>query len=104
MLFGSPLRAEISRSGSASPDARNADSSCEECTTDLTRYGSRPGVLCGMVRLVWKRRHIMPERFAARNRLARSRKDFPDSNGPDLGLTQPKKLDLPGERLDHRVA
>ena len=37
MLFGNPLRAEISRSGSASPDERNADSSCAEWTTDLTR-------------------------------------------------------------------
>ena len=37
MLLGSPLRAAISRSGSASPDERNADSSCEEWTTDLTR-------------------------------------------------------------------
>ena len=39
MLFGSPLRAEISRSGRASPEVRNADSSCDEWTTDLTRYG-----------------------------------------------------------------
>ena len=37
MLFGRPLRAAISRSGSASPDERNADSSCDEWTTDLTR-------------------------------------------------------------------
>ena len=37
MLFGSPLRAAISRSGSASPDDRNADSSCDACTTDFTR-------------------------------------------------------------------
>src|SRR4029450_8708227 len=45
MLFGSPLRAAISRSGSASPDERNAESSCEECTTDLPRCGSRAGRL-----------------------------------------------------------
>ena len=37
MLFGSPLRAATSRSGSASPDERKADSSCDEWTTDLTR-------------------------------------------------------------------
>ena len=37
MLFGSPLRAATSRSGNASPDERNADSSCDEWTTDLTR-------------------------------------------------------------------
>src|SRR5262245_34701949 len=41
MLLGKPLRRAISRSGSASPDARNADSTRDECTTDLTRYGSR---------------------------------------------------------------
>ena len=45
MLFGSPLRATTSRSGSASPDDRNADSTSEECTTDFTRYGSRDGGL-----------------------------------------------------------
>ena len=33
MLFGSPLRAAISRNGSASPDERNADNNCAECTT-----------------------------------------------------------------------
>ncbi len=50
MLLGSPLRAATSRRGSASPDVRNADSSCDEWTTDLTRYGSRaPGVLVLMV-------------------------------------------------------
>src|SRR5262245_28162306 len=43
MLFGSPLRAAISRSGSASPDVRNADSTRDEWTTDFTRYGSRGG-------------------------------------------------------------
>ena len=32
-----PAAEEISRSGSASPDARNADSSRDACTTDLTR-------------------------------------------------------------------
>src|SRR5262245_31681641 len=48
MLFGSPLRAAISRSGRASPDDRNADSSCEECTTDFTRYGSRAGRLASV--------------------------------------------------------
>src|SRR5690242_19870649 len=42
MLFGSPLRAATSRNGSASPEDRKADSNCDECTTDLTRYGSRP--------------------------------------------------------------
>src|SRR5687768_14580655 len=49
MLFGSPLRAEISRSGSASPEVRNADSSCEEWTTDLTRYGSRAAVFLVLI-------------------------------------------------------
>src|SRR5262245_54611597 len=43
MLLGNPLRDEISRSGSASPEARNADSTRDEWTTDLTRYGSRGG-------------------------------------------------------------
>ena len=37
MLLGSPLRDDTSRSGSASPDARNADSTCEAWMTDLTR-------------------------------------------------------------------
>ena len=37
MLFGSPLRAAISRSGSASPEVRNAESTREEWTTDFTR-------------------------------------------------------------------
>jgi hypothetical protein len=37
MLLGSPLRAEISRSGSASPDVRKADNSWEEWTTAFTR-------------------------------------------------------------------
>src|SRR5437867_6302084 len=41
MLFGRPLRPEISRSGSASPDDRNADSRRDAWTTDFTRYGSR---------------------------------------------------------------
>src|SRR5262245_54048063 len=41
MLFGSPLRSEISRNGRASPDVRKADSNRDECTTDLTRYRSR---------------------------------------------------------------
>ena len=41
MLFGNPLRTAISRSGRASPDVRNAESTRVECTTDLTRYGSR---------------------------------------------------------------
>src|SRR5687768_13809330 len=49
MLFGSPLRPEISRRGSASPELRNADSNCDEWTTDFTRYGSRPGVFGGIV-------------------------------------------------------
>src|SRR3990170_1244714 len=48
MLLGRPLLAATSRSGNASPDERNADSSCEEWTTDLTRYGSRPGGLSGL--------------------------------------------------------
>ena len=43
MLFGSALRAEISRSGRASPEERKADSTCDACTTALTRYGSRRG-------------------------------------------------------------
>jgi hypothetical protein len=37
MLFGRPLLDEISRRGSASPEVRNADSSCDEWTTDFTR-------------------------------------------------------------------
>ena len=45
MLLGKPLRAAISRSGSASPDARKAESTRDECTTDLTRYGSRAGAM-----------------------------------------------------------
>src|SRR5215471_15998199 len=40
MLFGRLLRAEISRSGSASPVERNAESSCAACMTDFTRYRS----------------------------------------------------------------
>ena len=48
MLFGRPLRAEISRSGSASPETRKAASTCEEWITDLTRYGSRVLVTDGM--------------------------------------------------------
>src|SRR5262245_40459832 len=43
MLLGRPLRDEISRSGSASPELRKAESTCDECTTDFTRYGSRAG-------------------------------------------------------------
>src|SRR5215207_7603946 len=49
MLFGSPLRAEISRSGRASPEVRNADRSCDEWTTDLTRYGSRAAVFLALM-------------------------------------------------------
>jgi hypothetical protein len=48
MLFGSPLREAISRNGSASPDARNAESTRDEWTTDLTRYGSRGDVVGAM--------------------------------------------------------
>src|SRR5437667_6463296 len=44
MLFGRPLRCDTSRSGSASPDDRNAARMRDECTTDLTRYGSRGSV------------------------------------------------------------
>ena len=44
MVFGNPLRVTISRSGSASPAERKAESIFELWTTDLTRYGSRP---CG---------------------------------------------------------
>src|SRR3989454_9705871 len=43
MLLGSPLRADTSRRGNASPDDRNADRTREEWTTALTRYGSRGG-------------------------------------------------------------
>src|SRR5437867_4489311 len=43
MLFGRPLRDATSRSGSASPDDRNADRTRDEWTTALTRYGSRAG-------------------------------------------------------------
>ncbi len=78
MLFGRPLRAETSRSGSASPDDRNADNSCAECTTDFTRYGSRVGGL-GVALMVGGfkssvfgsgaslRSKIMDLRFALRN-------------------------------------
>jgi hypothetical protein len=45
MLLGSPLRAATSRNGRASPDDRKADNSCDEWTTDFTRYGSRAGGL-----------------------------------------------------------
>src|SRR5262245_11046863 len=41
MLLGKPLRPETSRSGSASPEPRNAESSRDAWTTDFTRYGSR---------------------------------------------------------------
>src|SRR5262245_60681303 len=41
MLFGKLLRCATSRSGSASPDERNAPRMRDEWTTDLTRYGSR---------------------------------------------------------------
>lgn len=44
MLLGRPLRETTSRSGRASPDERKAASTSDECTTDLTRYGSRDGV------------------------------------------------------------
>src|SRR6476660_3978803 len=44
MLFGKLLRCATSRSGSASPDYRNAARMRDECTTDLTRYGSRGSV------------------------------------------------------------
>ena len=63
MLFGSPLRAAISRSGSASPDERNADSSCEACTTAFTRYGSRRAGFAGFGSLLLTPA-IMPHRFA----------------------------------------
>src|SRR5436309_1560459 len=49
MLFGSPLRDAISLRGSASPEAWKAVSTRDECTTDLTRYGSR-GVGFGVIR------------------------------------------------------
>ena len=55
MLFGSPLRAAISRSGRASPEVRNAERSCDEWTTDFTRYGSRPSDFGGTSRLVRER-------------------------------------------------
>jgi hypothetical protein len=74
MLLGSPLRAEISRKGSASPDDRNADSSCDEWTTDFTRYGSRAGGLVvmasgslAMAERVNRDGAIMLYRFATRN-------------------------------------
>ena len=46
MLFGNPVRLATSRSGNASPDERNADSNCDEWTTDFTRYGSRAPACC----------------------------------------------------------
>ena len=70
MLFGSPLRAAISRNGRASPDERNADSSCEAWTTAFTRYGSRRAGLSdlGSVLLISLRvAAIMAQRFAQRN-------------------------------------
>src|SRR4051812_16161202 len=63
MLLGRPLRAEISRSGSASPVERNADSSCAECTTDFTRYGSRVRDASSELLM----RGIIPQCFAQRN-------------------------------------
>src|SRR3954454_16412733 len=73
MLLGRPLRAATSRSGSASPEDRNADSNCDECTTDLTRYGSRPCSLPlmtdlseGMTRAETEGL-IITERFTKRN-------------------------------------
>src|SRR6516225_7731742 len=41
MVLGRLLRLATSRRGNASPGTRKAPSSCEECNTDLTRYGSR---------------------------------------------------------------
>src|SRR3954471_6984512 len=75
MLFGSPLRAAISRSGSASPEVRKADSSCDEWTTDLTRYGSRTGglelMMCCRPPVAQKavREPIIAQRFATRNKI-----------------------------------
>ena len=69
MLLGSPLRDEISRSGSASPDERNADSSCDACTTDFTRYGSRAAGFRtrGSRPSAQSRYRIMHDRFVLRN-------------------------------------
>ena len=69
MLFGKPLRAEISRSGSASPDVLKADKSCDECTTDFTRYGSRPVALGGIgaAETLRERCHSSRPCFACRN-------------------------------------
>src|SRR5215471_9354730 len=44
MLFGKPLRPEMSRRGSASPDDRKAVNTRDAWTIDLTRYGSRIAV------------------------------------------------------------
>src|SRR5215475_4817022 len=44
MLFGRPLRPEMSRRGSASPDDRKAVNTRDAWTIDLTRYGSRIAV------------------------------------------------------------
>src|SRR6185295_9431098 len=76
MLFGSPLRDEISRSGSASPEARNAPSTRDEWTTDLTRYGSR-GVDWGAIRTSKERRFRL--QATQRNDRAKSRGANQDS-------------------------
>src|SRR5262245_30741462 len=44
MLFGRPLRPEMSRRGSAAPDDRKAVNTRDAWTIDLTRYGSRIAV------------------------------------------------------------
>src|ERR1043165_6496286 len=54
MLFGSPDRLATSRSGSASPDDRNADSSRDAWTTDFTRYGSRALTFCPIEPLAFR--------------------------------------------------
>src|SRR5215831_9789217 len=71
MLLGRPDRAEMSRSGSASPDERNADSNCAECTTAFTRYGSRSGTLP----FAWGIGGIITSDFASRNRRFAMRND-----------------------------
>src|ERR1041385_7242077 len=76
MLLGSPLREEISRSGSASPEVRNADSTCTECTTALTRYGSRVRPAdseVAMVRIIAKRFALCNTLLAMRNSRAGGR-------------------------------
>jgi hypothetical protein len=76
MLFGSPLRAAISRSGSASPDDRNAESSLRRMHDRLHEIRITAGRLASVSLTTGLassnlyrnlRKRIMSERFASRN-------------------------------------